>query len=131
MDKNTEESISIRAFAKKCQVSHVAILQAIKDGKIIEGVTKDKKIISSVAIKEAQDWGLMRKIATERDVERLILEYFSDVASVGIYIALDNRDLTTELLSMANDPEMFFEAMDDRLADYLEDRRQKLISRVS
>jgi hypothetical protein len=50
-----EDEISIRAFAKLINVSHVAVMNAIKSGKIRDGVSENGKIIPSIALQEAVD----------------------------------------------------------------------------
>lgn len=118
-----KEKMNVSEFARYIGVSHTAVQNAIADGRIT-GVTPDKKIIVSIALKEAENWGL-KKVPTIATVKKLIQEYYSEVGVVLACIAMDENDLQTDLLSMADDKEMFFEAMDDRLSDYLQERRKK------
>ncbi len=117
-----KEKMNVSEFARYIGVSHTAVQKAIADGKIT-GVTADKKIIVSIALKEAEDWGL-KKAPTIATVKKLIQEYYSEVGAVLAFIAMDEDDLQTNLLEMADDKKMFFEAMDDRLDDYLQERRK-------
>jgi hypothetical protein len=114
------EFASIRAFAKLVGVSHVTILNAIEAGKIT-AISPEKKIIIDKAMKEVEDWGI-KKAPTIETVKKLIQEYYSEVGTVLAFIAMDETDFDN-LLSMADDKEMFFEALDDRLTDYLQERR--------
>ncbi len=123
----TKEKMNVSEFARFIGVSHTAVQKAIASGKIT-GVTPDKKIIVSIALKEAEDWGL-KKIPTMADVQRLIEQYYSEVGAVLAFIAMDINDLQTDMLSMADDKKMFFEAMDDRLSDYLIERREELLTK--
>jgi len=123
----TKEKMNVSEFARFIGVSHTAVQKAIASGKIT-GVTPDKKIIVRIALKEAEDWGL-RKAPTMADVQRLIEQYYSEVGVVLAFIAMDINDLQTNMLSMADDKKMFFEAMDDRLSDYLIERREELLTK--
>jgi hypothetical protein len=122
-----KEKMNVSEFARFIGVSHTAVQKAITAGKIT-GVTPDKKIITDIAIKEAEDWGL-KKAPTMEDVQRLIQLYYSNVGDVLAFIAMDIDDLQRNMLSMADDKEMFYEAMDDRLSDYLAERREKLLTK--
>ncbi|AGC43265.1 hypothetical protein MYSTI_01934 [Myxococcus stipitatus DSM 14675] len=49
---DSDEPLSIRAYAKHRGCSHVAVLKAIKRGRLVKSITPDKKVIPSIADRE-------------------------------------------------------------------------------
>lgn len=119
-----KEKMNVSEFARFIGVSHTAVQKAIAAGKIT-GVTPDKKIIVSVALKEAKEWGLIKKVPRERFFYFLWDYCFEIGTSLALATILElNKEvpLETDLFPLISDKEMFLDALDEKLSTYLAEK---------
>lgn len=86
---NNRKNLSIRAYAKECGVSHVAIMKAIEAGRIVNGYDpKAKKIIPDIANQEYGFNAIIKKTneKIKESISQHRLEEYSGVEVMDIQL---------------------------------------------
>jgi hypothetical protein len=136
-DNMKSDKMNVSEFARKIGVSHTAIQKAIAAGKIT-AITPDRKIIYEQALKEARNWGIV-KIDPEVEMpieekkhfgDLFIQMFYGEVGAIMAKITLDHEDVLRNLYDQANTPEWFFDAMQERFNDFLDERKPEFIEKM-